>query len=174
MSARKLGKKMGKKMTTKSRPKTASKNLSWQQKGETLLADYLKRTGAPKGRIVVLSTYGDLVLKSSQTQNVSDWTSIGSLCASVQSASTILHSLLKTAGSFIQVGDSKKGFWIEALSGRWILLASSVAYKPQALKPLYAHLRKMANSRKSETGSEALDGLSEMSIEATLSRETQQ
>ena len=152
-------------------------NMTWNQKLEWLLQDYLKRTKA-KGRLSLLTVYGDLLgeAKGKAEKLNLDWTSVGSLSASLKSVAEGLAGLLKTKAGPVWLGeDSKKGSWILSLQNDWLLLGIRAPYMAKLMKPIEQHLKskKQVTTREDRSsGQEALDGLNEASIDTALRRES--
>ena len=86
-------------------------NSSWLDKSEELLSTYIKKAKNPKGHIVVLSLYGDVLVSAGKKMKV-DWTSVGSILASVRGASRALNLLLKQKQTVLHFSSQKSGYWM--------------------------------------------------------------
>jgi hypothetical protein len=162
-----MPKKVSKKKVSSTK---SSRSLNWHEEGEVLLKSYLTKFKNPKSCIAVLSSYGDLLMKSGKGEKF-DWTSIGSIFSAVKSAAESLNGLLSNRSSVVQFGDLKSGYWIEWHPGNSFLVGIGVPYHQAGLALLKKHLKanSTASSRKS---AEALDGMSEASVEAALETES--
>ncbi len=152
------------------RSKNKPKSISWSEKADGLLQTYLKKAKSKRGRIFVLSTYGDLILDSGKNSTL-DWTSIGSILASVQNAVDQLTKLMGTKNSVFCSGDDNHGFWVESLFGKWILVGVKTAHKPTLLKDLQKHLKAHAPTVSTWNHREALDGMTDQAIDTALTHE---
>jgi len=156
-------------MATKKRK--SSSPLNWHDCGRALLTKYLEKVSGGRGRVFVLNHFGDLVLDAGKG-DVLDWTSIGSIATSVQSAALGFDRLLKRSGSsgLIQFGE-KTGFWLADAHSKWMLLGLNTPFKRDQLKDFYSHLKSAHSSGSNERSSrEALDGMTETGIESAFSR----
>lgn len=146
--------------------KKSKKPQGWQETATQLLESYLKKSKSTSGSLLVLSVYGDVILKTSKAASV-DATTLGSLAASVAAAGEGLGELLKLSGSPVQFGEGKNIFWFEKITDRWMLVGVRCGLLGKATKALAAHLKKvLVASQKS--GAEALDGMSAGGLESSL------
>ncbi len=152
----------------KAATKTAKKTGSWSEDGEKLLKNYLKKAKGAKGRIAVLTQYGDVILNAGQNSQL-DWTSIGSLLSAVMATNDALAKALSCKSHTIQFGEASKGCWVEVLDNQTLIFGVGIAYKPADLKLIYKHI-KTRTMNTAGAGGEALAGLNEMSIEAALGK----
>ncbi|MDB5037003.1 MAG: hypothetical protein JWQ35_531 [Bacteriovoracaceae bacterium] len=146
--------------------------MNWQQSGEALLSAYLKKLKSAQGSLVVLSSFGDLLLKSGKKIDHLDWTSIGSIFSAVRGAAGGLNKLLFSRTSVVQFGDPKKGYWLELLPENCLIVGIGVPHQAKDLKKVQSHLK--SNSRAlsgGAFGSEALDGMSEATVDAAIGKE---
>ena len=144
---------------------------SWLDKSEELLSTYIKKAKNPKGHIVVLSLYGD-VLVSAGKKMKADWTSIGSILASVRGASRALNLLLKQKQTVLHFSSQKSGYWMNCENEDWIVVGFELPYKKELLTPFMKHLKKVKSEvNKNFGGPEALEGMSEAIIDSALKGE---
>lgn len=158
------------KRSTKKKKSSKIQKLSWHEEGEVLLKDYLKKFKNPKSCLAVLSSYGDILLKSGKSEKL-DWISIGSIFSAIKSAGESLNHLLANRTSVAQFGDLKRGYWIEWHPGNSFLVGIGIPYSEAALNKVKKHLKARAPSP-SNKSHEALDGMSSESIDAALEKET--
>jgi hypothetical protein len=148
----------------------SKKKLSWHEEGELLLKNYLKRFKGPKAAIAVLNSYGDLLLRSGKSEHL-DWTSLGSVFSAVKAAAENLNKQLSNKGSVVQFGDFKRGYWIEWHPGNSFLVGIGIPYQHSSLASLKKHLKAHTPAISKTQGREALDGMSEETIDAALETE---
>lgn len=148
--------------------KKTKTTLTWHEKGVQLLNDYLKKAKAPKGRLMVFSFMGDIVLMAGK--NPVDTTSAGSILSAMNTATAGLNALFKTKASTIRFGETDKELWMVPVQNQWIIAGSHVPLKTSLLKALGAHLKMAAKSSKVVRAPEALDGMSETSIDAAIAQ----
>lgn len=141
------------------------KALTWKERSQTLMNDYLKKVKATQGSLLVLSVYGDPILKAGKSTSV-DLTTLGSLAASVSAAAEGLGELLRVKGHPIQMGSGKTQFWFERLGQQWLIVGLKCPLNEKALKTLMAPLAKGLGQ--SAKGSEALDGMNVGSLDSKL------
>ncbi len=144
-----------------------TKNLTWQQQATAQMETYLKKGKATSGCLLVLSAYGDLVLKTSKATGL-DATTLGSLAASVSAAGEGLGELLKLRGSPVQFGEGKNLFWFEKISDNWMLAGIRCGMHASAIKTLCTTLKKGLSASQKSLGAEALDGLSSGGLDSKL------
>jgi hypothetical protein len=162
------------KASKKSSTKKPSATPSWKDKGQNLLEAYLKKTKS-SGKLLVLSPYGDILFHSGKAGAL-DSTSIGSIFAAIQTATGGLNQLLGAKANTVKFGDEKSGFWLEPLGQQWLVVGVKVPHKPEHLTPFLKHLKSAAQSKGMSSNPragapEALDGMSEASVEAALAKE---
>lgn len=142
---------------------------TWHEKGAALLEQYLKKAKSPKGRIMVFSYLGDLLLAAGKGAAV-DTTSAGSIFAAMNTATGGLNSLFKTKSSTIRFGDTDKELWMVPQQNQWIIVGAHVALKTALLKPIAQHLKAASKSSKAVRAPEALEGMSETSIDVAFAQ----
>lgn len=117
---------------------------------------------------MVFSTGGDLILICSKT--LTDTTSIGSILAAMNTATTGLNALLKTKVSLIRFGESDKELWMLPYQNQWIIAGAHVPLKQALLKPLMSHLKIASRSAKAGRETEALEGMNETTIDTAIAQ----
>lgn len=151
----------------KNRAQTSAK-MNWHEKGADLCSTYLSKAKSQRGRLLIFSTFGDLILEAGKGPAI-DTQSAGTIFAAINTATAGLNQIFKVKTSQLNFGEPGKGFWMEPVLGQWILVGSLTAYKPALLKPILKHL-KSAKGMSQAGSSEALDGMTEGSIDAALAR----
>lgn len=143
--------------------------LTWHEEGEYLLKAYLKKVKSPKGRMLVLTHYGDILLNSGNPLNI-DSTSLGSLLSALEGTAEGLNKILRTKAQVVHLGDSKTGCWLEMSGDGSLLFGWAVKHQAKELKAIQKHLKTRPQST-SRSGAEALGDLDASSVEATLGKE---
>ena len=150
--------------------KTPAKNMSWAEESAWHLLNYLKQTKSSGGQIVVMSTYGDVLVRAGKKKDL-DWVSLGSLAASVSSTENAFKALVGFSCSPIQMGELGKNLWMVSASGGWIILGMNAPYISKYLSAFMKHLKAMPAQEGAASGSnEALDGMSGASVDAAFTR----
>lgn len=119
---------------------------------------------------MVLSPYGDLLLHAGKGGPF-DSTSAGSIFAAIQTATGGLNQVLKTKATTVKFGDEASGFWLEPVGSDWLIVGVKVAYKSALIAPLVKHLKSASKTTKRVSAPEALEGMSEASVDAALAKE---
>ncbi len=141
--------------------------LTWNEKGETLLRDYLKKSKSSGGAIAVLSRYGEVLWKEGKWKST-DWTSLGSLITALKATSDGIAGSLKVKAKTIAIGDSANGCWMYSANGQWNIVGVKIQLKDSLLKDIL-QLLKSAKGMGSESNlSQELAGLSPEGIESVL------
>ncbi len=142
-----------------SRTQKKSDAKSWQDTCQSLVNIYLKKVKAPQGSLFVLSTYGDPLFRGGKQAKL-DYTTLGSLAASIHAASEGLSELMRFKVSAVQLGDAKGGLWFEKITAETLLVGWKCPWNSVALKPLIQQLKKaLAQLPKGQNAGEALDGM---------------
>jgi hypothetical protein len=141
--------------------------LTWNEKGETLLRDYLKKSKSSGGAIAVLSRYGEVLWKEGKWKST-DWTSLGSLVTALKATSDGIAGSLRVKAKTIAIGDSANGCWMYSANGQWNIVGVKIQLKDSLLKDIL-QLLKSAKGMGSESNlSQELAGLSPEGIESVL------
>jgi hypothetical protein len=141
--------------------------LTWNEKGETLLRDYLKKSKSSGGAIAVLSRYGEVLWKEGKWKST-DWTSLGSLVTALKATSDGIAGSLRVKAKTIVIGDSANGCWMYSANGQWNIVGVKIQLKDSLLKDIL-QLLKSAKGMGSESNlSQELAGLSPEGIESVL------